>query len=224
MQRVYQIIEGRSESYAMVQSESDFQAFIKDLSDHIISLYENQYIDKTWKTIADLFSETETIYIRKEISKYILAKDQELRETLRGELSDYCRNACQINLEGFFQFRAKKYRLQLLNFIDEAIENILYEIEYRQFVENVSCYLSMQPSMVQAIYLMQNGAEYRITDENQQTILTLSKFEEPLLDMIITLAPKEIYIQNPDSFCNQALLQTIQEVFREHIHILGREE
>ncbi len=220
MQNVYQITENQKVFCVIVSSESDFQKMVSELSDRIISFYDEKCVDDFLRPCSDLFTEKEQMFVKCECLKQFKNHYHDLHAILAEDLSLYLAGEQHINLEGFFRFRATKYREELLHITDAVIEEYLLESEYHQFIESLSCFLDLQPSLIPTINLIQDGTDYLITDENHQTILMLSKYDEPLLDMIITLAPQEINIKRPETFYNQSLIQTVIELFKDKIHII----
>ncbi len=220
MQNVYQIADCQQVFCVVVSSESDFQKMVSELSDRIMFLYDEKCMEEFLKPCLDLLTDKEQMFVKDECRKQFKNHYADLHAVLSDDLSAYLSRERYINLEGFFRFRAVKHRAELFRMIDTVIEEYMFESEYHQFIESLSCFLDLQPSLVPIINLIQDGTDYLITDENQQTILTLSKYDEPLLDMIITLAPKEINIKKPESFYNQNLIQTVIELFKDKIHIV----
>ena len=58
-------------------------------------------------------------------------------------------------------------------------------------------YIELQPPMAEVLNIIRLTDKYVLTDENNREVLTLSQFDDVLLDALLTLSPERLQIYNP---------------------------
>ena len=218
---LYQIVSKRTVQNIDIQTKRDFCLLINDIAETLMKCYEKRRLASLFCKQTNL-TENEQMFIRKECQKLLSINHDFLKFFLEEELLLYCSKEQKIiHLDGYLRFRAKKYRSAVHRLIEDVLNQFIVKSEYQQLIEGLSDYLQMQESMIDTVLLTQNENDYIVTDKNKCEILKLSKFDEPLLDVLLTLAPKKIIINRPQSFLNQDLLETVISLFGDRIQLIN---
>jgi len=102
---------------------------------------------------------------------------------------------------------------------EHNIFNANDEAEYLTLINYLTMYVNLQEALVDKIYVVSNENEYIILDVKQKEIFSVINYDDALLDVIITIAPKRIKICNADKFKNKELLRVIVSIFKERADI-----
>lgn len=134
----------------------------------------------------------------------------------------------ELVLEGFINFRLKDYREKLMQTVDKAADDYMMDLEYKEFVEVLRGFISIQESQVEEVHVVviQDGM-YAIVDEQGQ-IIENQKFESFLLERseqinyedllitaLITIAPYHVvvHMHRYNNAVTQSVVETIKKIF-----------
>jgi putative sporulation protein YtxC len=181
--------------------------------------FDNTEINKVYDICIDLLSENNEYSI-----------DDRLN-LLSNIFFDYISNNKQIVLNGFINFRLKDYFSLLNSVIDVAVNKFIIEREYLEFISLLKLYINSQNSNFDVVHLVYYENNSIFLDENKEIInidkdifnakylsdITFSS-NDYILNTLLTLLPKKIYIHLIDSSSNE-FINTLQLVFENRIKI-----
>lgn len=182
------------------------------LTEYIIQNYQEQLIYNILGSEYVFLNRNEQMFIMGNIHDEL--KQEELYSAIYKQLLTYLPNHNKLNIDGFVRFRLREYTDMLEDAIERAVNTYIVEIEYNQLIEYLTMYVELQPPLVHKILITVKDNRYIVFDENYQEILSLTDFEDTMLDILITLSPEIIYIYNVREFNNKQLLKTISKVFK----------
>ncbi len=104
------------------------------------------------------------------------------------------------------------YEMKLLN---KKYENK----EYSDLIDFITLYINMQEALVDKISIAVIDNKYLIFDKNKNVLFSLIEYDDSLLDLVVTLAPKKIEIYNILNFKNRELIKTVINIFKERVEI-----
>lgn len=121
----------------------------------------------------------------------------------------------------------KDFILELEEAVDRAVDDLLVEKEYTEFIKLLRYFVDIQePKYDEVHVLMKEDKRYTLLDSklriiNNDILEDLAKeisdkeisHDDLLISSLITLAPKRITIHQFDKFQNSELLNTINNVF-----------
>lgn len=133
----------------------------------------------------------------------------------------------QLVFEGFVRFRLKDFMKELEIAVDRAVDDLLIENEYNEFIKLLQYFVEIQdPKMDEVHVLQQEDKRYMLLDSNlrvihnemlEQLAREISDKEishdDLLISSLITIAPGKITIHEYDKIKNTELLNTINNVF-----------
>ena len=133
----------------------------------------------------------------------------------------------ELVLEGFIRFRLKDFKQELEEAVDRAVDDLLIEKEYSEFIKLLRYFVEIQEPKVDEVHvLMGEDKKYTLLDSNLQIINNdiledLAKeisdkeisYDDLLISSLITIAPRKITIHQYDRIQNKELLNTINNVF-----------
>ncbi|HHW92833.1 MAG TPA: putative sporulation protein YtxC [Firmicutes bacterium] len=148
-------------------------------------------------------------------------------------LLDYLNDSREIVLEGFIRFRLKEYMEELRDAVDRAVDDLMLEQEYREFIRLLRYFVEVQePKQGEIHVLMLPGNKYQLMD-GQGDALTDKELEEMLVELadgnissedllisaLISLAPDRVHLHLGCTFFNREVVETIKKVFADRIDI-----
>ncbi|MDI9513078.1 MAG: putative sporulation protein YtxC [Bacillota bacterium] len=142
-------------------------------------------------------------------------------------VKDHLETSDELVLDGFIRFRMKDFILELEEAVDRAVDDLLVEKEYTEFIKLLRYFVDIQePKYDEVHVLMKEDKRYTLLDSklriiNNDILEDLAKeisdkeisHDDLLISSLITLAPKRITIHQFDKFQNSELLNTINNVF-----------
>ena len=140
---------------------------------------------------------------------------------------DHLSDNDQLIFDGFIRFRLKDFMGELENAVDRAVDDLLIENEYNEFIKLLQYFVEIQdPKMDEVHVLQQDDKRYVLLDSNlrvihnemlEQLAREISDKEishdDLLISSLITIAPCKITIHEYDKIKNVELLNTINNVF-----------
>lgn len=130
-------------------------------------------------------------------------------------------------LDGFIRFRLKDFKHELEEAVDRAVDDMLIEKEYSEFIKLLRYFVEVQEPKVEEVHvLMGDDKKYTLLDSslriiNNDMLEDLAKeisdkeisHDDLLISSLITIAPSKITIHEFDRIQNKELLNTISNVF-----------
>ena len=124
-------------------------------------------------------------------------------------------------------FRLNRYDALLNRAADRLIELYFMHKEYEEFIDLLRYFVHVQDRRPQMIHLIVNPCSmYAILNEDKEEItaecvaefaapdeVCRENFDDLLISILITLAPKKIVVHNSSSIQNTTLFTTIHKVF-----------
>ena len=88
---------------------------------------------------------------------------------------------------------------------------------YTMLLNYISLYVNMQQPYVDKIKILVENENYIIKDHSEREIFKMSVDDDTLLDVLISIAPKQIEIYNTEKIKNIELLKTVVVIFKEKV-------
>lgn len=140
---------------------------------------------------------------------------------------EYVENNDELVLEGFIRFRLKDFNREMEEAVDRAVDDLLIEKEYSEFIKLLRYFVEIQePKMEEVHVLMDEDKKFTLLDSdlhiiNNDMLEDLAKeisekeisHDDLLISALITIAPKKIIIHQFERIQNKELLNTIDKVF-----------
>lgn len=205
------------------------------LSYLVIDNYEETIIKRLIFTNYFYFDNQERSTIL-EITLNLLSEDESILTNTRQNLLheafyNYLLESNKIVLDGFVNFRLKKY-LDLLNStIDSSVNQFIVEREYWEFISLLKVYINSEPPSIEQVHLIYNNSQSILLDESQNIInidedafnvkyLSDISFSsnDYALNTLLNLVPKKIYIHLSDGISDE-FINTLQLVFEDRVEI-----
>ena len=144
---------------------------------------------------------------------------------------NYLLESKKIILDGFINFRLKKYIEFLNSVIDDAVNHFIIEREYWEFISLLKIYINSETPSIEQVHLIYNNSESILLDENQN-IINIDKdvfnvkylsdisfsSNDYALNTLLNLVPKKIYIHLSGCIADE-FINTIQLVFENRVEI-----
>lgn len=142
-------------------------------------------------------------------------------------IMEHLENNDELVLEGFIRFRMKDFISELEDAVDRAVDDLLIEKEYTEFIKLLRYFVEIQEPKVEEVHvLLGEDKRYTLLDSslhiiNNDILEDLAKeisdkeisYDDLLISSLITIAPKKITIHQFDKIKNTELLNTINNVF-----------
>ncbi len=152
---------------------------------------------------------------------------QEWRNKIMKRVSDHLKHHSEIVIDGFIRFRLKDFIKELEEGVDRAVDDMLIEKEYNEFIKLLRYFVEIQEPKVEEVHvLIQPNKRYVLLDSSYKIIDNdlledLAKeitdrdisYDDLLISSLITIAPNRITIHNGDNMKNTELINTINNVF-----------
>lgn len=221
--------------YSICYSKSNNRIFIKTFLDN----------DENKKFTCDIFSEyIFENYILKHINNYIkeyysclnLVTEKEIIKSFFNEneinyvsrkLLEYLKDNNTLIIEGFVNFRLKRYLDMSFQRVDAVIEDIMIKNEYNELIGYLKYFINSQNSKYDVINIVKykNGA-YNLYDSSLNPVEIGARgdfmFEfadeefcinDVLINDLINLSPKRVIIHNKENFETREILKTVESIF-----------
>lgn len=191
---------------------------LKENASMIIEKYENNIINAIIEKNYSCMSSSEQMFISKESKIKLIEHRTEILEYIIDKLKEF--QGTQITTHGFVFFRLKEYNIGIKNAVDSAVAEFITKREYEELINGLILYTEFQESVIDELNIVKLKNKYIVFENNGNEIVSVSKFDDILLDILLTLAPKKIYLYNPELFQNKNLLNTITRIFQNRISII----
>jgi putative sporulation protein YtxC len=144
------------------------------LSRFIINSKEDTLIDKIIKKNYTYLSLAEheilTTITKKTLREFSQKNDafnvKKRRGFIRHAVLEYLDTYHELTLDGFINFRLKKYRQKLEEVIDAAADYFMMEEEYKEFIRVLRCFVDIQPPRTEEVHVVIDGnGTFKILDK-----------------------------------------------------------
>lgn len=201
-----------------------FTKYIKTLAKFIIDKYESKILKRI---INKNHPEIPNITVN-EIIKQNKDEDLDKRKVIiENILKGYFEENNSASVEGIVNFRLNEYKNQLNSLADDLIDVYYLNREYEDFIELLRYFISIQDCRPELISIRVNElAMYTIFDKNgrditRETLVDIISpkeaeevaYDDLLISMLISLAPKKIVVERKENIQNLQLFETIEKVF-----------
>lgn len=201
----------------VLKSDDDIIKLALTLSNDMINGYEEKTIDRIIAADCTLFSRSEKQQIKRKSMDKISGRKKEYRSSAFCGLCKYIKNEDFIDIDGYILFRMADYGKYIESCVDIALDEYLYETELENVTEMLSYYAQLQPANTELAILLYDEEKYIIADEYGEVFLSLAKYDNIIIDILLALSPDKIAIINAGEFENHALIEMIANVFKDKI-------
>ena len=146
---------------------------------------------------------------------------------------DYLSQNNCINIDGFINFRLQDYIEDLNKVIEQAVDELLLEKEYQEFIMLLKYFVDIQEPRLEKVHvlLLPSGSFQLFDDQNKfinneclegcmvEMIDNEINYEDLLISALITIAPREIVVHIPERAKVYNIIKTLQGVFGERLVI-----
>ena len=226
--------------------------------DNVIIHYLGNNIDDFYKILCDKLTRCILFFYEKKLTKKILSynyfyfNNEETNQILNDcldllnfddsiysekykaiydALFEYLTEHHSIVLNGFINFRLKKYRNILDYNIDICVNNFLIEKEYYEFINILHLYVNTKDSKSDILHLVYINKESILLDENKNIISTKNHIfdaqylsdisfssNDYCLNALLNLLPKRLNIHLVDNFEDE-FINTLKLIFENRVSI-----
>lgn len=149
------------------------------------------------------------------------------KEKVRHRIMDYLELYKDLIVEGFISFRLKDYQKELEVIVNSAVDELLMEKEYLEFIRLLKYFVEIQEPRIQKVQIVfKKSGKFSLLDEKDKPIkhecldgLMLDlleneiNYEDLLISALITLAPQELVLHKESGVETGDTIKTIQKVF-----------
>ena len=231
------ISDGEYDSHTIGQVREKLHGFIADtVSEIILEDMQSQMVEKIIQDEYFYFGREEQNKILQDAMAIMwggnpAACSEAIRSRWRNRVwkrvMEHLKNNDEMVLEGFIRFRLKDFKHELEEAVDRAVDDLLIEKEYSEFIKLLRYFVEIQEPKVEEIHVvMGDDNKYVLLDSrlriiNNDLLEDLAKeishkeisHDDLLISSLITIAPKKITIHESDKIQNKELLNTINNVF-----------
>lgn len=209
--------------------------YLNVLAEYIIDRYEMRFIKRILSEEHSYLTGVQKRDLLKNIERY--SDDPYIGFNARKyaivlSIYDYLKEDSTMLLEGFVSFRLKEYESILEEIIERLIDNYITQKEYEEFIGLLKYFVNIQECRPELTHIIANpDGKYDIIDKNGRNITAkcLSDFindedtlvdinyDDLLISMLITLAPKKIVVHSANNIKNNELFNTVSKVFDQNM-------
>ncbi len=206
-------------------------ATVEILADHIVKVEEKRFIRRMLAQDYYYFSEEE----RQQVFESVVSRyDQDIanctdfnlptrRQYIIEKMTDYLENSHDLVLNGFVNFRLKEYRTQMLDAIDKAVDDLMMELEYQEFIRVLRYFVDVQQPKIEEVHVVMNSSgKFKILDSAGKALHNRfiessegedMSYQDRLISSLITLAPYTVMLHLANPLMSEDVIETIKSVF-----------
>ncbi|WP_333594005.1 putative sporulation protein YtxC [Anaerospora hongkongensis] len=241
----------------IVEGELSFRNYerVKDsLKNYVAKIVADFILANEEKTIIQRLIERNYHYFSKEEQKIIYDNSLKLlndssccviqdfsagsrRKRIISRLMEYLDHHHELVVDGFVQFRLKDYRDNLAQIVDKAVDELMLDLEYQEFIRVLRYFINVQEPQVEETHvIIQGTSSFKLLDENGQSIDNqyLDSFDahysdeinyqDLLITALIAVSPHHVVLHNPYLPATNELIRTIKSIFEDRVmHCSGCE-
>lgn len=150
---------------------------------------------------------------------------------IAAQLADYLQEHSTLHLEGFVTFRLPAYRKELEETLDYAVEEMVMDQQYQDFISLLKYYVFIQDTIIPAAHLMHKGGhEFQLLNEQMKPIdpkLLVDRHgelpdqdgtaEDMIVSALLTVSPRKIFIHTREP--DLQVIKTIQQIFENRVEL-----
>ncbi|MFD0872389.1 putative sporulation protein YtxC [Paenibacillus residui] len=136
-----------------------------------------------------------------------------------------------LHLDGFIRFRLGDYNRELAEAVDYAVEEIMLDQQYQDFIALLKYYVYAQDTIIPTAHLMHKGGhEFQLLNEHMKPIdPRLFHFnkgesfdaeesdEDLIVSALLSVSPQKIYIHTREP--ELQVIKTIQQIFEHRVEL-----
>lgn len=137
------------------------------------------------------------------------------------------REVPRMDLEGVLTFRCRDYMDAIDDAVDRAVDDLLMEREYREFIRLLKCFVDAQPSRIGKVNaILQREGAFMLLDAQGHPIESETvrefvvemvdselNYEDLLVSALITLAPARVVLHGPPDLMQAGSAVTVRDVY-----------
>lgn len=229
----YSIIEGDLSFRNYERIKNLLKKFLADTIAEIILTYgETDIVNKIIENNYNYLSDKEKQLVFNNSVSVLKQKDASYNERfyyISMEISAYFEAHHEIVVEGFIHFRLKEYRSKLLDIINDIVERLMKDLEYKEFIRVLKYFVDMQETKIEEVHvIVDSSGNFKIldavgkviTDQYAETLFLQSEDDFNCEDMIVTalisIAPHNIVL-HAAAVLEENILRTINLIFDERV-------
>lgn len=210
----------------------------KILAEMIISREEKKIIKRIIDTNYSYFSDDERAIILENAIKTLSNCSgvfPDFKVTARysailTKIVQYLDSHHELVLEGFINFRLKEYKKRLSEIVDNAVDDYMMDLEYKEFIRVLRYFVDIQEPKVEEVHvIISPHGSYKILDTNGQALSNKYlehiavesaneiNYEDLLITSLISIAPYNIILHGHGCEVSQNIVSTIKNVFQGRI-------
>jgi len=153
------------------------------------------------------------------------------KEKVMQRILEYLDLSKNLIVEGFISFRLKDYQKELEIIVNTAVDELLMEKEYQEFIRLLKYFVEIQEPRIQKVQIVfKNNGKFSLLDEKDKPIkhdcldgLMLDlleneiNYEDLLISALITLAPQELVLHKEPEIESNETIKTIEKVFGKRV-------
>ncbi len=226
--------ESEPVTYISFEPSGDLHAldsYLHVVAEYIIERYETRILRRILEEQYKELSLVQKREILKRVPCYL--DDPEVgygarKQTVVLSLYDYFKEESLMHIDGFVTFRLKEYEALLVQLAEKLAEDYLTMREYEEFIDLLKYFVNIQENRPDNVHIcIEKAGGYRLLDHSGlditagsfadfvegEVLLTEDVYDDLLISVLITLAPKEIVVHNKKAIKNKELFTTIERVF-----------
>lgn len=137
----------------------------------------------------------------------------------------------ELVIEGFVRFRLKEYRHCLHQLVNKAVDELMLDLEYEEFISVLRHFISTQErGELESHVVIHSEKLYQILDPegkplSNQYLTHISpvpenkaiNYEDLLITALITISPYRVIIHNPSRIEATEMIETVEGVFENRV-------
>ena len=208
-----------------------FQSIVTSMIvDAILEFYQEGIIKRIININYFYFDEFEKKIIFENCQEFFKQDEEEIIETVFGELKKYVKENKNIVLEGVINFRLTEYVKILDNIVDMAVNKYIIEKEYKEFINLLKIYVNATEAKTDMFHLIYLNGESILLDKQKNIVqlegninnakylsdITFSS-NDIALNTLLSLLPQKIEIHIIDK--EDEFINTLKLIFEDRVRI-----
>ncbi len=155
------------------------------------------------------------------------------KEKVMQRILEYLELSKNLIVEGFISFRLKDYQEELELIVNTAVDELLMEKEYQEFIRLLKYFVEIQEPRIEKVQIVfKNNGKFSLLDEKDKPIkhecldgLMIDlieneiNYEDLLISALITLAPQGLILHKESEVESNETIKTIEKVFGNRVII-----
>ncbi|HEX6989653.1 MAG TPA: putative sporulation protein YtxC [Bacillota bacterium] len=161
--------------------------------------------------------ESRRLYLQQHILRYLEESDERL------------------HIDGLLTFRMGDYLEELEAVLDRAVEDVLIEREFREFVALLRCFVEVQEPRLDLVHVLiggdgrftlMDGDGRRVAHDESPPVDDESLYDslkadggDLLISALVAVAPRRVLLHDPGGLCTDDVTGTLRGVFPQRVHL-----